>query len=70
MAALGFALLWFFQILSRRCFSPGVSNSDLGLDPLLLLLLNEKPRERGLPLLLPGDAGPAGPGGLFIVAHE
>ena len=65
MAALGLALLWFFQMLSRRFFSSGVSNSDLGREPPLLLLLKEKPRERP-----PGDAGSAG--GLFIFdgAHE
>lgn len=49
MAALGFALLEFFQMLSRRRFSSGDSArcSALGREPLLRSLLKLKPRERG-----------------------
>lgn len=49
MAALGFALLEFFQMLSRRRLSSGdsVRCSVLGREPLLRSLLKLKPRERG-----------------------
>lgn len=49
MAALGFALLEFFQMLSLRCFSSGdsVRCSALLREPLLRSLLKLKPRDRG-----------------------
>jgi hypothetical protein len=46
-AAFGFALLWFFQIASRRAFSCGDSvRSTFPLDDPLLSLRNDRPRER------------------------
>lgn len=46
-AAFGLALLLFFQILSRLDFSPGDSvRSTFPLEPALLSLRNEMPRER------------------------
>ena len=50
-AALGLALLWFFQMLSRRALSCGDSVKSTRFllpDPALLSLRKEKPRERAL----------------------